>query len=76
MASGLLKDRILEVARGGATVILTSHVLSELEELVDGIVFLLDGAVRFAGPLDRLRWETGETRLERAIAGLMRRGPG
>jgi Cu-processing system ATP-binding protein len=75
VASGLLKDRILDAARGGATVILTSHVLSELEELVDGIVFLLDGAVRFAGPLDRLRRETGEARLERAIAGLMRRGP-
>ena len=34
VASGVLKDRILAAARGGASVILTSHVLSELEELV------------------------------------------
>jgi Cu-processing system ATP-binding protein len=74
VASGVLKDRILAGARGGVSVILTSHVLSELEELVDDVVFLLDGAVRFAGPLERLRRETGEARLERAIAGLMRRG--
>jgi Cu-processing system ATP-binding protein len=74
VASGVLKDRIVAAARGGASVILTSHALSELEELVDDVVFLLDGAVRFAGPLEQLRRETGETRLERAIAGLMRRG--
>lgn len=72
VASGALKDRILAMGRSGASVILASHVLSELEELVDDVVFLLDGTVRFAGPLDRLRRETGEARLERAIAGLMR----
>jgi len=74
VASGVLKDRILAVARSGASVILTSHVLSELEELVDDVVLLLEGAVRFAGPFERLRRETGEARLERAIAALMRRG--
>jgi Cu-processing system ATP-binding protein len=74
IASGVLKDRVLAAARGGASVILTSHVLSELEELVDDVVFLLEGSVRFSGPLERLRRETGEARLERAIAGLMRRG--
>lgn len=73
VASGVLKDRILAAAQAGASVILTSHVLSELEELVDDIVFLLEGTVRFAGPLEELRRETGEARLERAIAGLMRR---
>ncbi len=74
VASAVLKDRVLTAARDGASVILTSHVLSELEELVDDVVFLLEGSVRFAGPLERLRRETGEARLERAIAGLMRRG--
>jgi Cu-processing system ATP-binding protein len=72
VASGVLKDRILAMGRSGTSVIITSHVLSELEELVDDVVFLLDGVVRFAGPLDQLRRETGEARLERAIAGLMR----
>jgi Cu-processing system ATP-binding protein len=74
IASGVLKDRILVAARGGASILLTSHVLSELEDLVDDVVFLLDGTVRFAGPLGRLRLETGEAKLERAIAGLMRGG--
>jgi Cu-processing system ATP-binding protein len=54
-------------------VILTSHILAELEELVDDIVFLLDGRVVFQGPIRRLKESTGQDRLEHAVAGLMRR---
>ena len=35
-------------------------------------VFLLDGRIRFQGALQELRMQTGEARLERAIAQLMR----
>jgi len=72
IASGVLKDHIVAAARAGATVVIASHVLSELQDLVSDVVFLLDGTVRFAGPLPQLRQETGELGLERAIARLMR----
>ena len=75
IASGVLKDKILRARRAGTSIILTSHVLSELQELVDDVVFLLDGRVEFEGSLRHLAEATGETRLERAIASLMRRGP-
>lgn len=71
VASSRLKDRILAERAGGATVLLTSHVMSELEELADEVLFLLEGTVRFRGTLERLRALTGETRLERAVARLM-----
>jgi Cu-processing system ATP-binding protein len=74
IASGELKAKIIRARQGGATVILTSHVLSELEALVDDVIFLLDGKVEFEGSMRRLRESTGEPRLERAIACLMRRG--
>ena len=74
IASGDLKAKILRVRQAGATVILTSHVLGEVEELVDDVIFLLDGRVEFEGSLRRLRESTGEPRLERAIACLMRWG--
>ncbi len=72
IANGRLKDRILIERSKGATVILTSHVMSELEELADEVLFLLEGQVRFRGSLDSIRERTGETRLERAVARLMR----
>jgi Cu-processing system ATP-binding protein len=73
VASGVLKAKILRARQAGTSVILTSHVLSELEDLVDDVVFLLDGRVEFQGSLRRLRDATGEPRLERAIASLMQR---
>jgi Cu-processing system ATP-binding protein len=74
IASGVLKDNIIRARRAGTSIILTSHVLSELQDLVDDVVFLLDGRVEFDGSLRHLAEATGETRLERAIASLMRRG--
>lgn len=71
VASSRLKDRILLERERGATVLLTSHVMSELEELADEVLFLLDGSVRYRGALDSLRASTGEPRLERALARLM-----
>jgi len=72
ISSGTLKDKIRKERTAGRTFILTSHVLSELEELSDRIAFLLDGQVRFSGTQDELKSLTGETTLERAIARLMR----
>lgn len=71
VASSRLKDRILEERARGATVLLTSHVMSELEELADEVLFLLEGVVRYRGTLDGIRESTGEPRLERAVAKLM-----
>jgi Cu-processing system ATP-binding protein len=75
IANGILKDKILRARRAGTSIILVSHVLSELQELVDDVVFLLDGRVEFEGSLRHLVEATGEPRLERAIASLMRRAP-
>ena len=46
VSSAILKDKILEVRNAGRTVVVTSHVLSDLDALADDIVFLTDGRVR------------------------------
>jgi Cu-processing system ATP-binding protein len=72
VSSSILKDKIRSARTNGRTFILTSHVLSELDELADRIVFLLDGTVRFAGRPEELLRNTGEANLERAVATIMR----
>jgi Cu-processing system ATP-binding protein len=74
VASGILKMAILQARERGTTVILTSHVLSELEDLVDDVVLLVEGRIVFEGSLLSLRESTREARLERAVATLMRKG--
>jgi Cu-processing system ATP-binding protein len=73
-SSAILKDRILLERRAGRTFVITSHVMTELEELADEIVFISDGFVRFNGPIDQLMNITRQTNLERAIGELMERG--
>jgi Cu-processing system ATP-binding protein len=71
LSSAVLKDKILAARREGATVVITSHIMSELEELCDDVAFLLDGVVRFMGPVRELTTTTRQVNLERAIAALM-----
>jgi Cu-processing system ATP-binding protein len=70
-SSALLKDTVLSLRPSGVTTIVASHVMSELEELCDDIVFLLDGRVRYTGPISELRGLTRQANLERAVAALM-----
>jgi len=74
VASGVLKDKIRRVRDDGVTVLLSSHLMAELEELAEDLVFLVDGRVKYAGHLAGLKERTGESRLERAMATVLRRG--
>jgi Cu-processing system ATP-binding protein len=71
LANRILKQKIVDTTRLGATHLITSHVLSELEELADDVLFVIDGRVRFSGSLEMLRQSTGQARLERAVGSLM-----
>jgi Cu-processing system ATP-binding protein len=72
VASRVLKEKIARVRAQGRTVLITSHVLAELEELADDVVFLCDGTVQFAGSVRALLERTGQEGLEAAVAALLR----
>ncbi len=71
VASSLLKDKIMKESKKGKTIIFTSHILSEMEELAQNIVFLLEGRVFFNGTIEDLINSTNQQNLERAIASIM-----
>jgi Cu-processing system ATP-binding protein len=70
----ILKDKILDERRSGRTFVITSHVMSELEELADNVIFISDGRVRFSGSIDQIKRLTRQVNLERAVAELMEQG--
>lgn len=72
IAAGLFKHALRNARSAGGTVLITSHILSELEELADDVAFLNEGKLRFAGPVGALLQQTGMRRLEPAIAALLR----
>jgi len=71
VSSSVLKDRILREKEAGRTIVLTSHVMSEVEELADSVVYLLDGRIHFQESVESLIGSSGEANLERAIARRM-----
>jgi Cu-processing system ATP-binding protein len=75
VAAGVLKDKVLRAPGEGATVLLTSHIMSEIEELAQDIVFLMEGTIAFQGTVEMLVAQSGEARLERAIARRLELGP-
>lgn len=70
-SSGVLKDKIRAEQAKGRTFIVTSHVMSELEEVSDDIALLVEGRIRFSGPVVDLKRVTRQLSLERAVARFM-----
>jgi Cu-processing system ATP-binding protein len=74
VASGILKDKVLREKAAGKTFLMTSHIMSELDELADDIAFINEGRVAFSGAVSELKRLTRQSNLERAIAEMMKRG--
>jgi Cu-processing system ATP-binding protein len=71
VSSGILKEKIIAEKQKGKLVIITSHVLSELDDLVTQVIFMQEGKICFHKSISSIREETGEERLSKAIARVM-----
>lgn len=63
----LVKDEIAACRKKGMTVFLSSHILSDMDELCDRIGVIHDQKLRFLGKPEELRQKTGLDSLERAF---------
>ncbi|AFH48565.1 ABC-type transport system ATPase component [Ignavibacterium album JCM 16511] len=69
--SNRFKEMVFAEKQKGKTIILTSHIMSEVEELADEIIFLLEGKIFYKGSLQNLLIERGESKLEKAVAKIL-----
>ncbi|WP_052685423.1 ABC transporter ATP-binding protein [Lentzea aerocolonigenes] len=68
----VLQTLVDEARTQGITVLLSSHVLAELEDVCDHLVLLTSGRVRLAGDVDQLLREHPQTSLSRLALAHMR----
>lgn len=66
-----LKELIQEEKEKGKTILITTHIMSFVNEVADEIVFLLDGKIYFKGGIEELKKQTNNDNLEHAIAELI-----
>jgi len=64
----LLKEKIIEEKEKGKLIIITSHIMSDLEELAGQVIYLHEGSIRYNDSIQELKDSTGESRLGKAIA--------
>lgn len=67
-----LRELIRQEQQAGKMVLITTHIMSFVEEMADEIVFLLEGKIYFRGSLQLLKKQCGTDRLESAIATLLK----
>lgn len=67
----LLKEKIQVEKAKNKLIIITSHVLSELDDLVTRVIYMNEGQVALNTSIEQLRMDTGENRLSKAIAQVM-----
>ena len=68
----ILKEKVRTERDRGKLILLTSHILSDLDEIATDVLYLIDGRMQFCRPIAELKAESGETRLGRVVANLMR----
>ena len=71
LSSEILKTKIVKEKSKGKLILISSHIMSEIDELADDIFCLVDGNFRFYQSIESIKEVTQEARLGKAIAKMM-----
>lgn len=71
LSAEILKEKIQREKQQNKLFLITSHIMSDLEELATEVLYLVDGKIVFFKTLEALKSETGEERLGKALARIM-----
>lgn len=72
LASEILKQKIMNERDKGKLILITSHILSELDDIVSEIMYMQEGKLQFHKTMEQLRTDTGQLKLANAIAQIMK----
>lgn len=74
LASEILKEKILEERKKGKLILITSHLLSELDDIISELIFMQEGCVKMHEDKETLKLQTGEPSLSKAVSKLLKEG--
>ena len=67
----ILKDKIQREKESGKLMIITSHIMSDLDDLSSELIYLFEGKIVYNNQLSRLKEETGHDRLGKAVSKII-----
>ena len=71
IAVEMLKEKVLDEKARGKLLIISSHILSDLDELTTELVYIYEGKVHYNNSITTLKHETQEKKLGKAIATMV-----
>ncbi len=72
LAAEVLRDKIIKEREKGKLILITSHLLNELDDLLTHVIFMQDGEIILHKTIQNLYVETGETKISKAINNLLK----
>ncbi len=72
LASEILKEKIIKEREKGKLILITSHLLSELDDMISQIIFMQEGKVHFHKTIADLLESTNEQKISKAIASILK----
>ena len=72
LASEILKERIIKERGKGKLILITSHLLSELDDLVSEVIFIQEGNLIFHKSVEALKSETGSDKISKSIIHILK----
>jgi Cu-processing system ATP-binding protein len=71
VATEILKEKIMKEKANGKLIMITSHVLSDLDEIITQVIYMQEGKLKFHKSFEQLKHDTGQQQLSKAIAHVM-----
>ncbi len=65
------KELLITEKKNGKAILITTHIVSLVEELADDIVFILEGNIYFSGSIQELKAQQGSQTLDQSIANIL-----
>lgn len=71
VSSEHVKSKILKEKEKGKLIIVTSHIISEVEEIADRVIYIFEGNIHIDNTVEEIKLKTNEVRLSKAIATII-----
>lgn len=72
LASEILKEKIITETQKGKLILITSHLLNELDEIISEVIFMHEGIIKLHEKKEFLKQKTSEQTLSKAVSQLLK----
>ncbi len=73
LSAELLKEKIIKERNNGKLILISSHLLAELDDIVSEVVFMDEGQILFHKKTATIKEETGEQTISKAITHVLKK---